>query len=674
MSPAAPRLATAAVLAAFCATAVAEIRASAATDAAAWHEPLLRAVSSGYREALTARERLRAEIAALPETPRNQQSGRIGFQAYRSGRPPNALSVWVEVELPEETEIDAVVLVPVDTPYRDFPGPGYGFPVRFRVDVVGPAEERAIADHGERAFPNPGGLPVWIPASGARARRVRVTMTEPWTTDGQFFVFALGEIMVMRGNRNLAAGARVTASEQFESLSIWGKANLTDGQSLLGAPLGAERSTGRGYHSAIVESADVVKWVQVDLGEATGIDEVRLIGAYGRIFPDRPGFGFPVRFKVEASEEPGFTQPIMLLDHTGADFPNPASNPVVVPARGARARHVRVTATKLWERAQNFTFALAELQVYAGDRNVALGRPVSFLDAYGSSANRAWSPPLLTDGFGSEQRLVEWPDWLRGLSRRREALAELAAADREIARIRETAGERLAYALWLTGASAAAGVLGLVVRARRARERALERLRQRIASDLHDEIGSNLGSIALLSELGLHRAGGPAPGDLEEIRRVARQTADSMRDIVELIQRPATTGDEFVAKLREIAGRMLAGLEWSFDVGVALELPSLTAQRHLLLAFKEALHNVRKHAAARRVAITFAGDGAFLRLRIADDGEGFEPHPASEGHGLANLRHRAAALGGELAIESAPGRGTTLVLSLKPSALRAASE
>ena len=637
-----------------------------------WTEPLLRAVSVDYRDVLGARDRLRAEIAALPETPRNQQSGRLGYQAYRAGGPPNALAVWVEVELAEETELDAVVLVPVDTPYRDFAGPGYGFPVRFRIDLIGSDGERVLADHSGQAFRNPGGLPVWLPADGGRARRVRVTMTEPWTNDGRFFVFALGEIMAMRGNRNLAAGARVTASEQFESLSIWGKANLTDGQSLLGAPVTVERSVRRGYHAAIVDSADLVKWVQVDLGEPVLIDEVRLVGAYGRILPDRPGFGFPVRFKVEAADETGFARPVLLLDRTRADFANPASNPVVVPARGVRTRYVRVTATRLWERAENFTFALAELQVYAGERNVALGRPVLFLDTFGGDGGtRTWFPQFLTDGFGSEQRLAEWPEWLRGLSRRREVLVELAKAETEIVRIRGTAGERLTDALWLAGAGALAAVLGLMARVRRARERALEHLRQRIASDLHDEIGSNLGTIALLSEWGLRRTGGPAADDLEEIRRVARQTADSMRDIVELIQRPATTGDEFVAMLREIAERMLAGLEWSFAVNAALELPSLTAQRHLLLAFKEALHNIRKHAAARRVTITLGRDGPQLRLRIVDDGAGFDPAAAAEGHGLDNLRHRAAALGGELAIESAPGRGTTLTLPLHRSALSA---
>ena len=150
---------------------VAGHRARAAEEKT-WHEPLLRAVSGDYRHALATRERLRAELATLPETPRNQQSGRIGFQAYRTGTAPTDFSGWVEVELPEETELDAVVLVPVDAPHRDFPGAGYGFPLRFRVEMFGADAESTIANYAEQALPNPGGLPVWIPADGARGRRV----------------------------------------------------------------------------------------------------------------------------------------------------------------------------------------------------------------------------------------------------------------------------------------------------------------------------------------------------------------------------------------------------------------------------------------------------------------------------------------------------------------------
>ncbi len=645
-------------------------RSSGAMPDRPWHEALLRVVSSDYRRALESRAHLRAELAALPEAPRNQQSGQLGYQIHRPRKYPTHGPMWIEVRLPAETPIEAIVLVPIDAPIREFPGPGYGFPQRFRIEVFNDVEERIVADYSAQPFLNPGGLPVWIPAEGVHGQRVRITMTEAWTGLEPYYVVALGEVMVISGNRNVAAGAPVSTSEPTESLYVWGKpAYLTDSQSLLGAPVTNETSSGLGYHSQIENIAGAEKWVQIDLGSPIPIDEVRLIGGYVVQFPSRPGFGFPVRFRIEAGDEPTFSNPVLLVDETSADFPNPATNPVTFPVRHLTARFVRVTATKLWERVENFAFALAELQIYSGNHNAALGRPVECLDQYPSGT--MWLPRHLTDGFASDRRLTEWPNWLRGLSRRREVLAELAQADRRIARIRDTADDHLTDALWLTAAAGLAGVLAMILRARRTRQRAVEHLRQRIAADLHDEIGSNLGSIALLSELGLHRAGGPATGDLEEIRRVARQSADSMRDIVELIQRPAKTGEDFIAKLREIAGRMLAGLEWTFDVGVALELPSLTAQRHLLLAFKEALHNIRKHAAARRVTIAFSLDGARLRLRIVDDGTGFEPRAAVDGHGLANLRHRAAALGGELSLESAPGRGTTLTLLLNSSALRA---
>ncbi len=637
---------------------------------AAWSEPLLRAVSSSYRQALAAQARLRDELAVLPETPHNQQSSRLGYQIHRGSNNPMSSPAWVEVELPAESEIDAVVLVPVDAPSRDFSGPGYGFPQRFRVDLIGNDAEHTLAEYTTLPFANPGGLPVWLPAHGHRGQRVRLTMTEPWTRVTPFAVYALGEIMVIRGNRNLAAGAPVSSSEPAESLMVWGRPDyLTDSQSVLGAPLGREPSRTLGYHSAIVETSDVVKWVQVDLGAPMPVDEVRMLGGYVVHFPSRPGFGFPVRFKIEAANEPEFTNPILLVDHTAQDFPNPANNPVTFPGRHTTARYVRVTATKLWERVENFAFALAELQIYSGDRNVALGRPVQTLDRF-ASTTRAWMPEHLTDGFASEHRLTEWPDWLRGLSRRREAMIELNQAERAVAETRLTAVTLLTRAGLALGFAVVAGSFVVVRQARRARRRELERLRERIAADLHDEIGSNLGSIALLGEMGAQRASGIVRTDLEEIRRVARQTADSMRDIVGLIQRPAGTGEEFAGKLREVAARMLAGLDWTFASSPRLELPSLTAQRHLLLAFKETLHNVRKHARARHVSIRLTWQERRLRFEIADDGVGFTPSAATAGHGLENLRQRAAALGGAASITSSPGAGTTVLFSIDPFTAR----
>ena len=635
-----------------------------ASDSLPWSDSLRRLASADYRQALATGERLQAELATLPDAPQGQQSANLGYQIHRVAPHFSSDRVWVEVQLSEETEIDGVVLVPIDAPSRDFQGPGYGFPPRFRVEIMSEEATHVITAYEFQALPNPGRLPVWLPAHGVRGRRVRITALEPWTQIAPYAVVALGEVMVMRGNRNLAAGAPVITSEPRESLTVWGRPDfLTDSQSALGAPLAREPSRTLGYHSELVSSADRLKWVQVDLGVPARIDEIRMVGGYVVQFPSRPGFGFPVRFKIEAADEPEFIRPVPVADQTAADYTNPASNPVTFPVPGTTARYVRVTATKLWERVENFAFALAELQIYSGDRNIALARPVASLDRYPSTGG--WHPDYLTDGYASGRKLAEWPEWLRGLSRRREALFELAAAEEQAARARDRAGQRLVKFGWFASLLGVVGLMILVQRHRTARERELARLRESIASDLHDEIGSNLGSIALLSELGLARAGGPTRSDTEEVRRIARQTAESMRDVVGLILSPAVTGDEFVAGLRDIASRMLKGLNWTLQVSPAVTLPPLAAQRHLLLAFKEALHNLRKHSGARRVQIAIEQESGRLRLSISDDGSGFDPEKAHSGHGLKSLRQRAAALGGELTIRSAPAAGTTLVFSAR---------
>ena len=181
---------------------------------------------------------------------------------------------------------------------------------------------------------------------------------------------------------------------------------------------------------------------------------------------------------------------------------------------------------------------------------------------------------------------------------------------------------------------------------------------------MHDEIGSNLGSIALLSQMAL-RQSGDARTDLAEINRVARETAASMRDIVWLIKPGASGTEDFVVKLRETAAAMLTGLEWQFD-GDALTRPlSLDWKREILLIFKEALHNVRRHAGAHRVDIHLADTGGELVMRIVDDGVGFDAAAATSGHGLNSQRQRAQALEGTWEIDSKPGQGTKLTLRAK---------
>jgi hypothetical protein len=161
-------------------------------------------------------------------------------------------------------------------------------------------------------------------------------------------------------------------------------------------------SPSNGYHSAIETRPDVTKWVQVDLGASMPLEKIRLVPARPVDFPDTPGFGFPTRFKVEASEEGEFTSPTVIADFTAADHAFRTDHAVEIDGNRISGRYVRATATRLWERAEDYIFALAELEIYSGGANAAKGKTVTALDSIDGGR---WNTAHLVDGFDSHQRL-----------------------------------------------------------------------------------------------------------------------------------------------------------------------------------------------------------------------------------------------------------------------------
>ena len=137
------------------------------------------------------------------------------------------------------------------------------------------------------------------------------------------------------------------------------------------------------------------------------LDAVRLVPARPTDFPDTPGFGFPVRFRVEASDDPTFAHAATVADQTKEDFANPGDGPVVFQPAGLKARYVRVTAKRLWKRTGDYVFALAEMEVDSGGKNVARGAAVTSLDSI--EAGR-WSNRYLVDGYDSRAALPDLSD------------------------------------------------------------------------------------------------------------------------------------------------------------------------------------------------------------------------------------------------------------------------
>jgi signal transduction histidine kinase len=194
---------------------------------------------------------------------------------------------------------------------------------------------------------------------------------------------------------------------------------------------------------------------------------------------------------------------------------------------------------------------------------------------------------------------------------------------------------------------------------------ALERMRTRIATDLHDDIGSSLSQIAIMSELA-KRSGNDAA--VSEIANMARDLVDAMSEIVWAINPRHDHVSNLLHRMRRFASDTLAAR------GIALEFRTLGLERDLrasadlrrqvFLIFKEGIVNIARHSEAQRVEATLELSDGALKLSLQDDGRGFDPEQLRDGNGLRNMPERSRKIGGTLSVASQPGRGTTLVLTV----------
>lgn len=196
-----------------------------------------------------------------------------------------------------------------------------------------------------------------------------------------------------------------------------------------------------GYHSLIMSSPDHEKWVQVDLGQSTALSRIVLHACKDDFNNVGEGFGFPVRYKVSISDDENFKSGVTVIgDQTQADVANPRLSPISFPVNGQSARFVRVTATKLGLRANDYIFALAELGVFdVTEHNVAAMKTVSALDSI--EAPPRWRKTNLVDRYYPGGNLSGDPDELEKYQQERLSLLESATTAESRERLATTATE-----------------------------------------------------------------------------------------------------------------------------------------------------------------------------------------------------------------------------------------
>jgi len=198
----------------------------------------------------------------------------------------------------------------------------------------------------------------------------------------------------------------------------------------------------------------------------------------------------------------------------------------------------------------------------------------------------------------------------------------------------------------------------------------VERVRTRIATDLHDDIGANLSLIAMSSEVARRRAGhDPQLSEyLSSIAATSRDLVDSMSDIVWAVNPKKDRVGDLAHRMRGFASDILETHEILFRFHSEVEehgyrLPT-DVRRELFLIFKEGINNAVRHSQATEVDVDFTTDGKSLLLRIKDNGRGFDIGQHCDGNGLASMRSRAERLGGDLEVATQPVEGTSLKIRI----------
>ncbi len=643
------------------------------------------AIALGAQESPSQLERLAAierDQAGLPQLIPSQQSHqRIGFHGLQ------AESAWLTIDLGRTVTPDRIAVFPA-RPQLAERVPSPGFPAAFDVEIAETEDFARAIRIARWSEPLPGAgehLPFLIfPGNGATGRFIRLRVTglrpDPDQSDRQYF--RIGEIVVLADGLNVALHMPVKSSASTESARRWERLNVNDGY-LWCLPLrGASPSPTHGFQSGVSVDAVVAdrSWVEVDLGELMPIDQIHLVPAHPRDFADSSGFGFPTHFRVLGDAgTPSETVILKELEPVWpADaLPNPGSAQVMVATPGLSARRIRISCQALWRRGpgsgrgpDEHVFALSELQVWRGRTNLAAWRPVLAAD---STQTTGWSPESLTDGYSSRHQLIDWDAWLDGIERGEHLRAEAQTLRTSLALEHDRRQQRLV----LIAISAAvliallAAIALLLLRTRAGRER--DRLRTRIARDLHDEIGAGLSHLAMQSDLAKqHLQRGDLHGDrLDAMSAAARDLIDHMRDIIWLLAPKAGDWRELSRRMAAISDRLLEGIPHTVvATGTPPDgQPAIAWSRDVVSFMKEALTNARRHSHAQQVQVSITWSERLV-IEISDDGTGFDVDDARThgGSGLDNLRQRAAALSAILELHSSPGQGTRILLSVRIAA------
>jgi signal transduction histidine kinase/ligand-binding sensor domain-containing protein len=202
------------------------------------------------------------------------------------------------------------------------------------------------------------------------------------------------------------------------------------------------------------------------------------------------------------------------------------------------------------------------------------------------------------------------------------------------------------------------------------KQHALNMERLRISKDVHDDIGSGLSKISLISALANNKLDGNIHlgKDIYQISSISKELVDNMRDLIWVLNPDNTTLDNLISRIREycadyLDGTGIAGI-FDFPDNIPARAINREVQRNIFSTIKEAVNNCVKHSGATEIVIALSTDNDVLSIRITDNGSGISDSTKGSGNGLRNMKYRIESIGGQFAIQAPSGSGATISIAI----------
>jgi signal transduction histidine kinase len=592
--------------------------------------------------------------------------GGVGSLGYRSKiylEPNN--TEWIRIELDKEVPIDQVVLSPMLFRGSQTGLRAEGFPIAFRI-LAGTGQstnEVAVFTAADHVMPRAAPLAASFPPVYASWVELEVNVLSKRIYDNQY-VLQLSEIQVFSGMDNVALHQKVIIPpDRRDHDPSRKKQFLVDGFTpyIMDAAQGAQSRTVPVY----VKATDPLPSLTIDLAASYPIHQVNLHTA-GEALSIPTGslasWSVPQHVRVWGSHQPDFSDSLLLCEYLHEEIYD--SGPILrrrfpeQECRYVRIEIVDYTPIIPAKISPANRIAFSEIEVLSNGRNVAENAPVI--------ANITMNCPQealedMTNGRNYFGNILPTRSWMMQLARRHDLETARPLVLAELKQRYERQKTNLKRVSWLAGFLFFGSAITILT-VRFFHLRRLTRMKERLAADLHDELGANLHTIGLLSDMAEEARDHPDEQSVyhQRIRKVTERSGKAMRNVADLLEsNELFTG--LKADMQRAAERIMARLEHDFSIEGEDILQQLKPRTRadLFLFYKECLINIYRHSEATRFATRLTATPKEIVLKVTDNGRGMpDAEPPS-------LKRRARLLKAKLSIENPELGGTSITLRLR---------